>query len=148
MFTTTNVPAVETHQAQWWKCCNMVSFSLSHTHTHQRLFPKNQTLSYGSLQSNEEISIANRRKLNELQENSRWYINYTSIKKQTIKKRENFNRQFNELKTEGRLYQRYWNSKQIEILELKNSINKMKTAIESIKLQQTIWKRELASLKI
>ena len=26
------------------------------------------------------------KKLNELQEHSRWYINYTSIKKQTIKK--------------------------------------------------------------
>ena len=33
LLTTTNVPAVETHQARWWKCGNMVSFSLSHTHT-------------------------------------------------------------------------------------------------------------------
>lgn len=56
------------------------------SHTHQTLFPKNQTLSYGSLQSDKEISIANMKKLNELQEHSRWYINYTSIKKQTIKK--------------------------------------------------------------
>lgn len=32
VFTTTNVPAVETHQALWWKCGNMVSFSFSHTH--------------------------------------------------------------------------------------------------------------------
>ena len=64
-----------------------IFLSLSHTvHTQQRLFPKNQTLSYGNLQSDKGISIANMKKLNELQEHSRRYINYTSIKKQTIKK--------------------------------------------------------------
>ena len=48
-----------------------IFLSLSHTvHTQQRLFPKNQTLSYGNLQSDKGISIANMKKLNELQEHS------------------------------------------------------------------------------
>ena len=94
------------------------------------------------------MSKANIKKLNELQVNSKRYINYTSIKKQTIKKEKILKGNSMNSETEGILYQRDWNSKQIEILEVKNSINKKKNAIENIKSQQTIWKRELASLKI
>ena len=123
----------------------MVSLSLTHTHI---FFSKNRTLSYGNLQSDKEMSKANIKKLNELQVNSKRYINYTSIKKQTIKKEKILKGNSMNSETEGILYQRDWNSKQIEILEVKNSINKKKNAIENIKSQQTIWKRELASLKI
>ena len=94
------------------------------------------------------MSKANIKKLNELQVNSKRYIDYTSVKKQTIKKGKILKGNSMNSETEGILYQRDWNSKQIEILELKNSIKKKKNAIENIKSRQTMWKRELASLKI
>ena len=93
----------------------MVSFSLSHTHTHQRLFPKNQTLSYGSLQSNKEISIANRRKLNELQENSERQFTFNDVRNKTNEQKKYFAKDIETLKRN-----------QKEILELKNSISKDK----------------------
>ena len=58
------------------------------------------------MKTDKEMSKANIKKLNELQVNSKRYIDYTSVKKQTIKKGKILKGNSMNSETEGILYQR------------------------------------------
>lgn len=71
------------------------------------------------------------------QQDTRKLGQFTELKNKIKEQKEYFTKEFETLK-----------KNQIEILELKNSINEMKNALKALEIEQTVWKRELVSSKI